>query len=433
MKVKIPEQNRQPFTFAMFFGVAGIVLSVIRLDILWVLTSILYVILIYGVMNIKREDNIQRDLFIWTPVPFFFGITGISTFIGRVWPFGDIAFAAFAPIMGFMIILNLTYHTRFETNLYFSASFIFLFTLAAGGFMSIVRFLSDRHLGTEYIAGNDPLMIELFVITIIGFLGAVLFKHYRKRYYLKWESFSILNKIRSKFEIDSEKPSEDFLNILSSFFGGNERYHLLLISRLLPIGIITLALFSLFTSNLWAFSVALPSFVLSLIPYFYEHFLKKKVPVTFQFWISLSLFFYVFGETIGLQRRLSWWNELTHFIAGMVVGILILIFIFYLDQISERLYLPNWSRGLLVMTFILSIGVVWELFEFSIDSIFGTRLQGGLEDTIYDMMANTIGAFFALVITSMLTPFEALEPASRKTKSFRQKFKSFFFRSKRYN
>ncbi len=414
MGAKLPDQNRSLFIVVFSFGLIGLFLSVVRLDLLWSLISSSYTGLIYGISRIKQEDRIQRDIFKWTPIPLFFGVTGLSPFFGRIWIFGDLAFAAMAPILGFMIILNLTYHTDFETNLYFSVSFIFLFTLAAGAILVTGQFTSDRFLNTDILVRNDQLMIELLVITISGIIGAYAFRWYRKIYYLKWESFSILNRIRTRFENRSENPRRDLVKTIYAIFGKRDDDFLLLTSKILQIGIIGLVVSSAFLLNKWAFTVGILSFALSMIPYIFSTKLKRKIPVSFQFWISSSLFFYLAGETVRFQIKFRWWNNITHFLAGIVVGLLILIYLIYIDHISQTLHIPPWMILFLVITFILSVSVLWELFEFSIDVLIGIGLQGDFKDTILDMIFNTIGTFFALLLTTLFTSYRVFKPLARK-------------------
>ncbi|MBS3817221.1 MAG: hypothetical protein KGY76_06630, partial [Candidatus Thermoplasmatota archaeon] len=407
MEIELPEQNRWYFVFAFFFGTMGFIISTFRSDIVWAGVSLLYLALIYGISKIEWESNIQRDIFSWPLLPLFLGVTGISIFLSSRWIFGDVAFAAMAPILGFMIILNLTYHTKFRTDLYFSASFILLFTLAAGTVWGIVQFMGDRSFGSTALPGNDKLMIQFVFIAVAGLIASYIFKRYRKTYYLKGKNYSILNKIRSGFVMESKDPRGDLWDVIYSFFGSGDDDVLIPISRALQLGIIGLAVFALMIYNLWAFFLAIPSFILSILPTVYDRYFKEDVPVLFQFWISVTLFLYVMGETAGFQSRFDWWNMMTHITAGIVVGALIFISVYYINQISETVYIPDWMMPALVLTFILSISLVWELFEFSLDAILSTGLQPRLEDTVFDMISNFVGAVIALLLTALFTPYQS--------------------------
>lgn len=50
---------------------------------------------------------------------------------------------------------------------------------------------------------------------------------------------------------------------------------------------------------------------------------------------------------------------------------------------------------LMAFSYAVSIGAVWEVFEFSMDQFFGTNMQkDGLMDTRYDLIIDIIGAAF---------------------------------------
>jgi hypothetical protein len=51
--------------------------------------------------------------------------------------------------------------------------------------------------------------------------------------------------------------------------------------------------------------------------------------------------------------------------------------------------------GLIIFSFALAFGALWEIFEYSIDSIFGTNMQrSGLQDTMWDLIVDGLGALF---------------------------------------
>ncbi len=51
--------------------------------------------------------------------------------------------------------------------------------------------------------------------------------------------------------------------------------------------------------------------------------------------------------------------------------------------------------------FMLSIGLIWEFYEFFGDTFFGTNMQPNLEDTIYDMIFNVFGTLIIIVIAKV--------------------------------
>jgi len=385
------------------FGFAAFVATLIMQDPFWSAVSFSFILLILKMSMISEGGKTRWAVLKIALVPLFVGaLTPIYS------PLGNIAFAAILPILGFMILFTLIYTSEFKTNFQFTAIFIFLFSLAAGALSGIGRFMSDRFLETRYLLGNEYLMVEFLVIMVFGLLGTLIFIRHKDSHLLRDSVDSKIEQLKSKFRIKSGYSKSHFFKLLDSYFWSKEERSLILTSRVLQIGILVLVFYNLTIENLWAFSVALPSFVLSIIPPLYSRFLRMKVSPSFQFWIATALFAYSAGESLRFQSRFGWWNDFTHLMAGIIFGALILIYLFYLRDISDNLHIPSKMIPILVLTFILSISVLWETFEFMVDSLFGTSLQPSLQDTVHDIIANTFGAFLALLIADILTPFETI-------------------------
>ena len=68
------------------------------------------------------------------------------------------------------------------------------------------------------------------------------------------------------------------------------------------------------------------------------------------------------------------------------------VFAFMLFQ-GDRYAAPAWAVSFLAFCFALSMGTMWEIFEFGMDQIFGMNMQkSGLLDTMWDLIVDTIGA-----------------------------------------
>ncbi|MBU4536467.1 hypothetical protein KJ603_00305 [Patescibacteria group bacterium] len=51
--------------------------------------------------------------------------------------------------------------------------------------------------------------------------------------------------------------------------------------------------------------------------------------------------------------------------------------------------------SIFAFSFAIALGVIWEIFEFSVDNVFGVNMQkSGLVDTMKDLTLDVIGAFF---------------------------------------
>lgn len=153
-------------------------------------------------------------------------------------------------------------------------------------------------------------------------------------------------------------------------------------------------------SLLAAFSILIP-FILSCLA-------KKKklnLPLGFQLFGIIFIFTaQYFGEIKDFYDNIWWWDLMLHGAFGsyMVTTFLHLIkgIIRKEAEITHKRYVM--TTALFAFSFALSLGTLWEIFEFSGDFIFDTGMvKGGLEDTMSDLIVKTAAA----LITSFIYYF----------------------------
>lgn len=136
-------------------------------------------------------------------------------------------------------------------------------------------------------------------------------------------------------------------------------------------------------------------------PILFRKRMQMEIPAEFHFMAVIFIFasFYL-GEVQDFYHRLWWWDIALHTTAGLLMGILGFLLVYVLNE-SKRVEL-NMTAGFIAFfafTFALTIGSVWEIFEFSMDQFLGTNMQkpmlgdpSGLTDTMWDIIVNAIGA-----------------------------------------
>lgn len=106
------------------------------------------------------------------------------------------------------------------------------------------------------------------------------------------------------------------------------------------------------------------------------------------------------GEVRSFYVRIWWWDIALHASSGLLMGILGFLLVYVLNE-SKKIELVMTARfiGFFAFLFAVSIGSLWEIFEFSMDKLFGTNMQkamfsdpSGLTDTMWDLIVNAIGA-----------------------------------------
>lgn len=139
--------------------------------------------------------------------------------------------------------------------------------------------------------------------------------------------------------------------------------------------------------------VSVATFALSLVPVLAQRRLGIRLPVRFFAWIVIFTFATIFlGEAFDFYTRFWWWDVVLHGGSAMAFGLVGFLFVFMLFE-GDRYAAPAWAVALMSFCFAVTIGVIWEIFEFTMDQVFGLNMQkSGLVDTMWDLIVDTGGA-----------------------------------------
>ena len=150
---------------------------------------------------------------------------------------------------------------------------------------------------------------------------------------------------------------------------------------------------------------------LTFIMTFYPGILRKKfrvyLPASLQIVITLFIFSAQFlGELRDFYYKFSWWDNMLHCISGSILGIIGFMFVYFLNKTHiKKTKLSPFFVALFAFCFAISMGVFWEIIEFSCDRLLGLNMQkfrmpseDGLVDTMTDLIVDTLGAFVVTLI-----------------------------------
>jgi hypothetical protein len=153
------------------------------------------------------------------------------------------------------------------------------------------------------------------------------------------------------------------------------------------------ALFAVYEASWISLFVAIVTFVLTFAPQMFEQYYQVRVPVSFTSAIIVFTYATLFlGEVGDFYERYWWWDVALHAGAAIGLGLMGFVFIFILFK-GDKYAAPPWAMAWFAFCFALSLGVIWEYFEFGMDQIFGTNMQkSGLIDTMYDLIVDGFGA-----------------------------------------
>lgn len=128
------------------------------------------------------------------------------------------------------------------------------------------------------------------------------------------------------------------------------------------------------------------------------------VPPEFQLvavaFIFLSLYL---GSARDFYYKYWWWDLVLHTSSGFLLGIVGFIALFMLNRSRA---IPQGLKPAFVcffaVTFAVFLGVVWEIFEFAVDSVSPAQnmqsRETGVTDTMQDLIVDTIGATIVAVM-----------------------------------
>jgi len=144
--------------------------------------------------------------------------------------------------------------------------------------------------------------------------------------------------------------------------------------------------------------ISIATLFLTIAPYKLADRLNVHIPEGFLsaivFFIYATLFL---GEVGDFYEKFWWWDALLH--TGSAVGFGIIGFSTLLLLFrNKRVQASPFVISMFSFSFALAIGVLWEIFEFTMDQLFGMNMQkSGLMDTMWDFIVDTIGALIAAV------------------------------------
>lgn len=176
--------------------------------------------------------------------------------------------------------------------------------------------------------------------------------------------------------------------------------HRIVVRILLLLMVIEWAFLMVEMRFLQLFLVTIIIFVL-IAPELFRNKMDLSIPADFHFiavlFILASLYL---GEIQQFYQLIWWWDMALHGTAGLLMGIFGFLLVYILNENPrvELQMMPGFI-ALFAFFFSISIGTVWEIFEFLMDQLFGFNMQkemfgdvSGLTDTMWDMIINAVGA-----------------------------------------
>jgi len=137
------------------------------------------------------------------------------------------------------------------------------------------------------------------------------------------------------------------------------------------------------------------------IPSIVERRFKLDIPSEFE--IVLVVFIYAalfLGELQQFYFRFWWWDKMLHSFSGLILGNIGFLIVSYLNSNSKmNIQLSPVFVAVFSFCFAVAMGAIWEIYEFTMDKLFGFIMQrGSLDDTMTDIILDTLGALVFAVL-----------------------------------
>lgn len=165
------------------------------------------------------------------------------------------------------------------------------------------------------------------------------------------------------------------------------------LARAIWLALAGVVVFALVEFRLELAFVALGTLALSLAPVVVARWAEVHVPPSFiaavVIFVGATLFL---GEVYDFYERFWWWDMVMHGASAVAFGLIGFVLVFMMFQ-GDRYAAPPIAVAFFAFCFAMTIGAVWEIFEFFMDQAFGFNMQkSGLMDTMGDLITNGVGA-----------------------------------------
>ena len=163
--------------------------------------------------------------------------------------------------------------------------------------------------------------------------------------------------------------------------------------------------YGLFHGSVVEFLEAIFAIIFTHLWDFFQIFGKKsfiiEVEASTQTMLTLFIFIAVcVGSTLNNRTTFEHFDIVTHFASGVLSA-------WFGYDFANIIYRKRGDLGpamssLFSLAFALSIAVGWEIYEFSMDKLYGMTLQKGNTDTMVDFISCAVGAVITMLFVAFL-------------------------------
>lgn len=119
------------------------------------------------------------------------------------------------------------------------------------------------------------------------------------------------------------------------------------------------------------------------------------------------------GEAMDVYEAIWWWDDMLHGLSGVILAFVGLLVVYFFNA-RRTMVLSSIFVTVFAFCFAMTMGVFWEVYEFTMDIFFHTTMQQwnmgepartlgvsfqgmGLRDTMSDLIIATVGAIIGSI------------------------------------
>ncbi|WP_435319056.1 hypothetical protein [Haloarchaeobius sp. TZWSO28] len=337
--------------------------------------------------------------------------TLVNSGFESVFMFVDAASLAAVALLGVALLQQFT-SLRMTTS--FGRLFVAVSTMGLTGFWGIARWFATDAFGVTLVTTNDRLMYEFAIASVAGIVVAVLFARYFCRSRPEEDSTAAMSPTRGTGSVATDggeptplpgeiaEPAEVTATTRRRL---PERAAALLV-RLMQLSLLGIAYIGYQQESFGILVNALGAFTITFLPAILGRDRRFTLHVYLTFWLTGAVLFHAAG-TLGPYGDIVWYDDLAHTLSASVVAAVGYATARSLEAHSETLRLTPWFTFLYLLLFVMAAGVVWELLEFGVMFVADRAgqpapiVQSGLDDTVSDLIYDTIGGVVVALFGSV--------------------------------
>lgn len=170
------------------------------------------------------------------------------------------------------------------------------------------------------------------------------------------------------------------------------------LSYLMRTSFVVNAIVAAYLGNWWHVFIALLGIACLSLPALLARNYKILLPTEFEFIFTVFIFSsQILGTVRGFYTSFWWWDSVLHMGSGVALGFIGFLILYTLQQQRRLNATPYWL-SIFAFSFAVALGTTWEIFEFTLDVLFGMQMQDSGYDTMSDLIADAAGAFVSVTI-----------------------------------